>query len=74
LSHPKKVALFFIYGNISKPILEIPMKMDKYAKMMGDVMGKSKEDKPKKAKPAGMKELPRRGMRTATNMMKKTKK
>ena len=48
--------------------------MDKYAKMMGDVMGKSKEDKPKKAKPAGMKELPKRGMRTATNMMKKTKK
>ena len=47
------------------------MKMDEYAKMIGNVMGKSKEDKPKKAKPATMKPLPKRGMRTETNRSKK---
>jgi hypothetical protein len=85
LSYPKKVALFFIYGNISQPILEIPMKMDEAAKKIGKVMGEYKRGKLKSSSGEKVKSrdqavaiamsesraMPKRGSRTATNRSKK---
>ena len=84
-SHPKKVALFFIYGSIAKPILEIPMNMDDAANKIGKVMGEYKRGKLKSSSGQKVKSrdqavaiamsearaMPKRGGRTATNRSKK---
>ena len=74
LSHLKQVALFFIYGSITKPILEIPMKMDAAAKKIGKVMGEFKDKKLHSGKGGPVVKNPKQAIAIAISESKRKKK
>jgi hypothetical protein len=68
------VALFFKYGNITQPILEVSMKLDAAAKKIGKVMGEFKDKKLHSGKGGPIVKNPKQAIAIAISESKRMKK